>query len=240
MRLDLARFATSLVLPFALSFALGCDATPPAPAAVRAVSLTEVRLQLSAPSDFSLASLFQPRVAADPGANTDIRWSISDSVRARILDGGVLRLCESIADLVVTATSVADSTKKAVAHATVTEMALPWVSITSLLDAGTGAPVDVNALRGDVLVGVSGIEERRLRCNGLSRIELSVITAQNDVIAVEGRSFEPAAKSLPAQSFRWSTTSVPNGTYRLRLRVYLDGRADPVGTTTSGDFPVRN
>jgi hypothetical protein len=239
MRSRVVRFASPLVFLSPLVLA-ACDggSSDPAPA-VRAVSLTTAHLQLAAPSEFLLASLFQPRVAADPGANTDIRWSISDSVRARIEPGGVLRLCESVADLTVTATSVADSTKQAVAHATVSEMLLQWASVKSVSEAATGAPADMRALRGDVLVGVQ-VDDRWLRCRGLSRLELWISAAGGSPVLVGEQSFTPAATSDPAHSFRWSSTSVPNGSYSFVTRVYVAGRAEPALSLASAQFDVRN
>ena len=80
MRSRLARFGAPLVSSFA-SLTLGCDAAPPAPPAVHAVALTEVRLNLVAPVDFSLASLFQLRVAADPA----MRHRIGTAARASVV-----------------------------------------------------------------------------------------------------------------------------------------------------------
>lgn len=236
MRSHVVRFAAPFIAVLA-----ACDGGGSAPApAVRAVSLTTAHLQLAAPSEFLLASLFQPRVAADPGANTDIRWSISDTVNARIEADGMLRLCAAIPDLTVTATSVADSTKRAVAHATVTEIAVSWASLTSVLDATSGAPADMRALRGEVLVGIV-VDDRWLRCSSApARLELWVSPAVGTPVLVAARSFAPGATTDAAHSFRWNSASLPNGSYSFVTRVYIAGRAEPARSMTSAPFDVRN
>ena len=224
----------------ALLATIGCEsATRPTPR-VHAVTLTTATKLLPAPAAFPAGNIFELRVQADPGVDTTVRWSTSDSVAGKVDAGGVLRLCESIPTLFVTATSVADPTKSATARATVASLVIGWAGINAVLQAGTNAPADPAALRGDVIVRI-GVDERFLGCTGLSRLQVVAEPSTGGAeVQLANLLFTPPRRTALVEDVTWSTTRVPNDEYVLSVRAYLAGRTEPAASNERPGMVVRN
>src|SRR5262245_36833686 len=127
--------------------ALGCNEESP----VEPVYVPQVRAVHVAPSSLTLrldeTAVLVADVEADSGANTDVLWQSADQRRVGVTATGIV-LGISAGPAVITATSVADSTKKAYVNVTV----LPGYGVksisatptTMILDQGITQPLAVN------------------------------------------------------------------------------------------------
>jgi hypothetical protein len=219
MRAALIR-AVGLGAALATTMSCGDGGGPPR---VNGVSLTPQQVQLGAPMDVALDDLFDVRVDVEGGASRAVRWTTSDTLGSVVDSAGVLHLCVPPPShrITLTAISVADSTKRASAEGLITVAGSP-ASISAIYDASTEAPMDINALHGDVFIEV---RVAGFACGGLMRVALlAVPTSTGTAVPIGSTSFgQPQLVDFSGR-FRWRTTDLSNGQVNLTLRAYLAAR----------------
>jgi len=218
MRAALLR-AVGLGVALAAAVSCGDSGGPPR---VNGVTVTPQQVQLGAPMDMALDELFDVRVDAEGGASRAVRWTTSDTLGSVVDSAGVLHLCVPPPShrMTLTAISVADSTTRASAEGLITVAGSP-ASVSAVYDASTEAPMDINALHGDVFVEV---RVAGFACGGLVRVALLAAPTGGAQVLIGGTSFAQPQRVDFSGRFRWRTTDLPNGPVNLTLRAYLAAR----------------
>ena len=210
---------------FAFTLVACDDGVSPAPG-VRAVSFSREEVQLTVPGSFSSAELLGLRVDAEPGVSTEVRWTSSDTLAARIDANGLLHSCAAASSVTITAIAKADTTKRARARAIIGEPAPDMARITSITDMRTGLEVDASALR-DFVFFHYFVSSRWTECSAAALVEFAVVPGSGSDAVLWERAGLPESGDLAATA-GWLTKLVGNGPYTLWVRLLIPGRAAPL------------
>jgi hypothetical protein len=153
-------------------------------------------------------------------------WSIDHPEIATVDPTGIVQVprCGVLGAAIVTARHGIDPTLSASAALTVRELSTGYIAIQFVRDSTSDLPVDFAHVRGTVRIRVA-LDDRRVECGGVSRVEVVVRSSRGDENVVIAQLpiypettadlyFNTAARSSSGE------TRTPNGAYSVTARAF--------------------
>jgi hypothetical protein len=221
-----ARRAAAVAL---LVAACGGDSVVPPPPAVRSVRIEPRNIAAQAGATLG----FRAVVEGSPGVDTTVRWSSEPSPSGQISASGLLTTCYPPGFVRVTATSLADTTKRDTLSVPVTIPAVGWAFVGGIAPPGVGPAspgefLDRGAVAGDVDLVAWLTPAGVIACRAVERIELRLRGPGVDT-AIGRVDFAPPFREARQVRVRFRSAAVPNGAYTVSGTVHITDVPHPVG-----------
>lgn len=210
------------------------DRTPPLPrdsVLPPASPVRSVRIEprnISAQAGASIG--FRAVVEAAAGVDTSVRWTAEPEQSGRISQSGLLTTCYPPAMVRVTATSLADSTRRDTLLVPVTINAIIWATVAGVLPPGEGPPnygaaSQDGRVSGDVDLLLQVTPAGTIACRSVERIDVRLRGGVDTVFA--RLDFTPPFRDARLLRARLRSAAVPDGTYFVSGDIYLTGLTRP-------------
>ena len=203
------------------------DSVLPPASPVRSVRIEPRNIALQA----GAAVGFRAAVEAAAGVDTAVRWTAVPEETGRVSQSGVLSSCYPPAMVRLTATSVADSTRRDTLDVAVVIPAVAWATIAGLLPPGEspptlGAALPDGPVSGDVDLLLQLAPVGIIACRFIERIDVRVRGGGMDTV-VTRLEFTPPFRDARQLRARLRSAAVADGTYFVSGDIYLTGLARP-------------
>lgn len=207
-----------LVLAGALACAGPGPVGPPPPPPGEPEPLPVYRVD---PSDITLVAgaTLQLTLRDEAGGAIQATWTLADTALATISPEGLLRTCSGYGTIVARAVPLATPVRQIEGRLQMVDRSLAVVYVRRISRASDGAPADLTALA-DVVDIELGVDQGRLICGRLRDVRLDLVDTSGNEVQQLGET-PLSADQPPTVTFRWNSTSAPNGLYHLRPRLKL-------------------